>query len=139
VQRLGLKVALADTVPATTVAEFRLAALWRHEQRWARTIRSLEPAGFAASILQYPLVWSLLAVALSGSAAWAVAWFAAAWAVRAALARTGDRLLGLAIPSPLWLLPLRELMSVAVLAASFTGNRVDWRGHTMQAEGFRPR
>ena len=39
VQRLGLTVALADTVPATTVPETTLRALWRHELRWARTIR----------------------------------------------------------------------------------------------------
>ena len=43
VQRLGLTVALADTVPATTVPETTLRALWRHELRWARTIRALVP------------------------------------------------------------------------------------------------
>jgi len=30
-------------------------------------------------------------------------------------------------------------MSVAVMAASYAGRRVEWRGHTMQAEGFSPR
>ena len=38
-----------------------------------------------------------------------------------------------------WLLPLRELMSVAVMAASYAGRRVDWRGYTLEAEGFNPR
>jgi ceramide glucosyltransferase len=139
VQGLGLKVALADTVPTTTVAETSLAALWRHELRWARTIRALEPAAFAASILQYPIAWAALAILLAGVAPWSLAWFALAWAVRAALARGVDRALGLAIRSPLWLLPVRELMSVAIVAASFLGSRVDWRGHTMRAEGFDPR
>ncbi len=55
VQRLGLTVHLADTVPATTVGEATLGALWRHELRWARTIRALVPAQFAASALQYPV------------------------------------------------------------------------------------
>jgi ceramide glucosyltransferase len=50
-----------------------------------------------------------------------------------------DKALGLAKRSPLWLLPLRELMSVAVMAASYAGRRVDWRGYTLQAEGFDPR
>src|SRR3954454_3755075 len=67
---LGLKVALADTVPLTTVPEDTMRALFRHELRWARTIRALEPGAFAASVLQYPLAWALLAVASAGGAAW---------------------------------------------------------------------
>ena len=139
VQGLGLRVALADTIPATTVAETSLGALWRHELRWARTIRALEPVPFAASVLQYPLVWALLVVLVSGGALWSLAWFAAAWGIRAVIARGIDRALGLANRTPLWLLPVRELMSVAVMVASYAGRRVDWRGHTMQAEGFDPR
>jgi ceramide glucosyltransferase len=139
VQGLGLRVALADTIPATTVAESSLGALWRHELRWARTIRALEPVPFAASVLQYPLVWALLVVLVSGGAPWALGWFAVAWGIRAVIARGIDRVLGLANRTPLWLLPVRELMSVAVMVASYAGRRVDWRGHQMQAEGFDPR
>lgn len=137
VQRLGLKVGLADTIPSTTVPESSLAALWRHELRWARTIRALEPLAFAASVLQYPLVWALLALLLGRGSFWFVLWFVAAWGVRALTAHGVNR--ALAIRSPLWLLPLRELMSVAVMAASYAGRRVEWRGHTLQAEGFHPR
>ena len=128
-----------NTIPATTVGETGLAALWRHELRWARTIRALEPVPFAASVLQYPLAWAALAVPLAGAAPWSLAWFAAAWAIRACAARSADRALALANRTPLWLLPVRELMSVAVMAASFVGRRVEWRGHTMHAEGFDPR
>jgi ceramide glucosyltransferase len=136
VQRLGLTVALADTVPATTVPEPTLRALWRHELRWARTIRTLVPVQFAGSVLQYPLAWAVLSALLAAGAPWTLAWLAAAWAIRAAAARGIDRALGLANRTPLWLLPLRELMSVAVMLVSYTGRQVDWRGHTMQAEGF---
>jgi ceramide glucosyltransferase len=148
VQRLGLQVALADTVPATTVSEATIGALWRHELRWARTIRALEPVQFAASVLQYPIAWAALTVVLAGGAGWSLAWFAAAWVVRGLAALATDRALrpdrdhagqGLAKRPPVWLLPVRELMSVAVMIASYTGRRVDWRGHTMQAEGFDPR
>jgi ceramide glucosyltransferase len=139
VQRLGLRVHLADTVPATTVGETTLPSLWRHELRWARTIRALEPAPFAASALQYPLAWALLGVLLAGFAPWSLAWFAAAWIARAASTRATDRALALANRAPLWLLPVRELMSMAVMAASYASRRVDWRGHEMEAEGFNPR
>jgi ceramide glucosyltransferase len=140
VRGLGLAVRLAATVPATTVPETTLAALFRHELRWARTIRTLEPAAFAASSVQYPLVWSALALLLSWGAAWALVLCVAAWAVRALAARGIDRAMapfqpGLAFRAPLWLLPLRELMSMAVTIASYAGRRVDWRGHTLRADG----
>ena len=90
-------------------------------------------------MLQYPLVWAALAVLLAGGAPWSLAWFAARLGRPRAGARGIDRALALANRTPLWLLPLRELMSVAVMAASYAGRQVDWRGHTMQAEGFDPR
>src|SRR5271165_6123742 len=140
VRGLGLAVRLAGTVPATTVPETTLRALLRHELRWARTIRALAPAPFAASVLQYPLVWAALAILLSAAAFWSLWLFAAAWLARAVLARGIDRSLasllpGVAFTAPVWLLPLRELMSVVVLVGGFTGRRVDWRGYAMDADG----
>ncbi|HTC11727.1 MAG TPA: bacteriohopanetetrol glucosamine biosynthesis glycosyltransferase HpnI [Acetobacteraceae bacterium] len=139
VQMQGLKVALADTVPATTVPEASFGALWRHELRWARTIRALAPGPFAASVLQYPTVWALLALALSGASAWSWGLFETAWVARALAARAIDRALapqlrGLAFRPPLWLLPVRELLSVGVMLASYAGVRVDWRGQNLQAD-----
>jgi ceramide glucosyltransferase len=142
VQRLGLRVALADTVPLTTVPESRLAALFRHELRWARTIRALEPAGFAASVLQYPLAWALLTVALAGAAPWSIGLFAVLWLLRALAAVGIDRALrprlGRDLPLPIALLPLRDLLSIAVMLVSYAGNRVEWRGFNLQADGPPP-
>ncbi len=136
VRALGLAIRLAATVPATTVAETRIRALFRHELRWGRTIRALAPLSFAGSALQYPLAWALLAVALAGGAAWAIALFLAVWLARAAAARAVDRALGLGPDSGApWRWPLRDLMSVAVLVASYMGDRVEWRGRRMRAEG----
>ena len=41
---------------------------------------------------------------------------------------------GLAFPCPVWLLPLRDLISVGVMLASYAGRRVEWRGHHMTAD-----
>ena len=140
VQGVGLAVGLADTVPLTTVSETSFAALFRHELRWARTIRALAPLPFAASILQYPIFWALLAALLTPLAVWAWVGVCVAWAIRVAAARGIDRALGrvvgIALPSPaLWLLPLRELMSVVVMIASYGGTWVEWRGVTLEADG----
>jgi ceramide glucosyltransferase len=137
VRALGLNVALADTLPATTVAEATLAALWRHELRWCRTIRALVPLQFAASALQYPIFWSMLAVALWPGTLWSWPVFEIAWIVRILCAQAVNRALGLAFRPPLWLLPARELLSVAVMLASYAGLRVDWRGQTLQADDGR--
>jgi ceramide glucosyltransferase len=141
---LGLKVVLADTVPLTTVPEDRMQALFRHELRWARTIRALEPAGFAASVLQYPLAWALLAVVLAGGAPWALGVSALAWIIRAMAARVIDRALApqwgqeplaaSAFRCPVWLLPARDLLSVVVMLASYGGRRVEWRGYGLLAD-----
>jgi ceramide glucosyltransferase len=138
VQSAGLSVALADTVPLTTVPERRIADLFRHELRWARTIRQLAPLPFAASVLEYPIVWALLAVALAPGVPWSWLCLGVAWAVRAGAALGVDRALSARtgrLPSPwLWLLPVRELMSVAVMIASYAGLQVEWRGYRLQAD-----
>jgi len=133
----GLRIALARTVPATTVPEASLAALWRHELRWARTIRALVPVQFALSSLQYPLVWALASLALSRLDEGTVILFIGAWALRAALVRAIDRALGLARTLPVWLLPVREVLSFLVLLAGFAGNRVEWRGQMARADRAR--
>lgn len=139
VQRQGLRVALADTVPVTTVPERRLRPLLVHELRWARTIRALVPASFLASAVQYPLAWALVALVLH-PAAWAVAFYVLMWLLRAGAAAVVARalapLLGpLATPPALWLLPLRDVVSVGVMAASYASRRVEWRGHALDADG----
>lgn len=139
VRAAGLDVTLADTVVATTVPERGLAPLWRHELRWARTTRSLAPVGFVFSGLQYPLFWALLAVLASGGAGWCWAVTIGIWAVRAICVVRIDRALparpgGLAIPSPVWLLPLRDVLSAAEWIVGHFGRRVDWRGHTLETD-----
>jgi ceramide glucosyltransferase len=143
----GLRVGLAATVPATTVCETTLPELFRHELRWARTIRSLVPWQFALSTVQYPLVWAALAMGLSNGENWSICLFLLAWAVRAFMALAVDDELAsslapmdahasisLATPAPIWLLPLRDLMSVSVILASTISDRVEWRGHTLRTD-----
>ncbi len=137
VKARGLSIALAATVPATTVAEDCMPDLFAHELRWARTIQSLEAVGFAMSCVQYPLFWAALAVGLSGGAAWAWLGFALAWMVRAAVGRGIDRALSLVRSAGIWCLPFRDLMSIAVMLASYRSDRVAWRGQILHAT--RPR
>jgi ceramide glucosyltransferase len=132
----GLATVLARTLPVTTVREARVGDLLRHELRWARTIRALVPGAFALSAVQFPLAWALLALALAPGPGMATL-FVMAWAVRMAAARGIDRALGLvaegaATRVPGIVLPLRDVLSVGLVAASFAGSRVVWRGVAMR-------
>jgi ceramide glucosyltransferase len=141
VAALGLSVDIADTVPAATVPEATLTALWHHEMRWARTIRALVPVSFGVSAIQYPFCWALLACVFSGGALPAVILMALAWAARVAAARGIDYALrpklaplGLAPTAPTWLLPLRDILSIIEIVASYSGDQVVWRGMTMETD-----
>lgn len=143
VQALGLQVRLADTVPLTTVPETRLGPLFLHELRWARTISSLAPAAFAASVLQYPLAWALLCVVASGGAIWSLGVFSMAWLIRAVAAAGIDSALSIRLGEPdcsvpVSLLAFRDLFSAAVFLVSYAGKQVDWRGYRLQADAAPP-
>ena len=133
---LGLRVALADVVPATAVADHAPVALWQHELRWTRTIRGLEPAFLVTSTLQFPLFWAALACLLSLMAPWSILMFAWAWAVRAAGATWIDHALRLDTTTRcrLTLLPLRDILSVVEIIASFLSGNVVWRGRILSTD-----
>ena len=130
VRALGQNVMLAASVPATTVAEHGVAALFRHELRWARTIRAVEPLGFAVSAIQFPAFWGLLTVIMTGGKPWSLVLLATAIALRAAAGRSIERAIG-AVPTPLWLAPFRDVLSIAVLVSAYAGSEVAWRGHVL--------
>jgi hypothetical protein len=70
----------------------------------------------------FAIVWLLRAIAgLGVDRALAPGW-------------SGDDKAGLAFSCPVWLLPLRDAMSVAVMLASYGSRRVDWRGYAMFAD-----
>ena len=131
VRRLGRAVVLSPYIVDDVIAEPSLGALFRHELRWARTIRSIAPAGFLGSVVTQPMVLALAAMALGRQPAAAAAMLLAALACRGAMVRMVDRALRLPA-TPLWLLPGRDLLSFAVFVASFFARTVAWRDRTFR-------
>jgi ceramide glucosyltransferase len=132
VRGLGLQVALASSLVVTTVSEETVGELFRHELRWARTIRALEPLTYATTILQLPVFWALATILVSAFSLWSLGFLVLVWVARALEMRAMSRQLGRGAFSG-WLLPAREIFSLAVLLASYFGNRVVWRGSSMAA------
>ncbi len=124
---LGLKVVHPPVLVAHDSAESTLGELWRHELRWARTIRGLDPAGYGGSVVTHAVPLALLSLALAPAIWWS--WTALAAAILARLWLKGrvDAVVG-ASSGPWWLLPFRDMLSLAVFVAAWFAARVDWRG-----------
>ncbi|GBQ24893.1 bacteriohopanetetrol glucosamine biosynthesis glycosyltransferase HpnI [Gluconacetobacter sacchari] len=131
VRERGLHIAIAPCMTWTTVGEAGFGDVLMHELRWGRTVKTLEPAGYAASAIQLPLFWAGVSVLLCPHASWTWWFFLAVWAIRAVCAFLTDRLLAQRSLVPLLLLPARDWLSAAIMAGSVTGTRVAWRGQTM--------
>lgn len=131
VRRLGLRIELSSLLVDNVIVEPSLGALFRHELRWARTIRLVAPLGFLGSIVTQPVVTAALAVALGALPLAAPAMLILALLCRAVSVRLIDRSLRLPA-SPIALLPLRDVLSFAVFVASFFARRVEWRDRTFQ-------
>ncbi|MDH7639794.1 bacteriohopanetetrol glucosamine biosynthesis glycosyltransferase HpnI [Sphingomonas oryzagri] len=123
VRELGLQVVVPAPIVTHSCTETSLAALAAHELRWNATVRMLDPAGYAGSIVTYPLVWGLIAW-IAGACWWVP--FVALLA-RLALAERIDVITGRRT-APLWWLPARDLLSFGLYVGAFFTRRVDWRG-----------
>src|SRR2546430_6664023 len=69
VRELGLATVLSRYIVENHVAEPSFASLWRHELRWARTVRAMAPLGFAGSIITHTIILTVLAAAVAGFSA----------------------------------------------------------------------
>lgn len=133
----GYKVALVPHIVDITVDEGGLAALVRHELRWARTMRTVRPVSYALSSLTDAVPLALLWAAARGFHEIGLLLLGAALGLRLVthyVARARLKLAGPAVP---WLVPLRDLLTFAIRAMSFTGRRVAWqnRGFIVQPDG----
>ena len=139
VRAKGKRLAFAKVIPATTVPEGSFKELLFHELRWGRTIRALAPVAYSGSVLQIPLFWTLLCLVFSGGSSAAWLFFAAISLCRSGLARRLDKALRLcrtagAGADQAWVFVLRDLLTFGIIAASYCGNSVSWRGQRMHAD-----
>jgi len=105
--------------------------LWRHELRWARTIKNIDPIGYACSIVAHPLPWALIATLLGAFSTNLLPAFAIAIACiicRVVLLRQVQR--AYALPSQAyWLVPACDLLTFVLFVVSFFGRHVSWKGY----------
>ena len=127
---LGLQVLLSDVVVETHLPAYALRGFFAHQLRWARGVRDSRAGGYIGLASTYGLMWALLAVIASRAAPWSWAFLGVTALLRLAMAlAVGKSVLeDRRLLRQLWLLPIRDLIAVAVWVASFAGHTVTWRG-----------
>lgn len=123
-RQLGLRTVLSELEVETSIGEGSLAELARHELRWLRTIRTVQPLGYAFSGVTFALPVALLGALLAGGSGLTLALLAIT---------AGARLMVNSVPrssysllAQLWLVALNDLLAFALWCWSFTAREVQW-------------
>lgn len=131
VRETGHAIACPSLVIDHLFPETRFTELFDHELRWARTVRLVQPAGYAGSVIIHFWPLALIGAALTGLAPAALWVLAGLTAFRLVQADAQTRLMG--GERGLWpLVPLRDLVSLWVFLAALFGDKVVWRGARLQ-------
>ena len=130
IAQAGYRVELSGEVVETGVPAYGWRGFFDHQLRWLRTVRDARPAGYAGLIFTHGLGWALLNVLASGLSLLSLWLLALSFFLRLAQAMTvGAEVLGdhHVLPN-LWLLPLRDVIAMALWVAAFAGDTIVWRG-----------
>lgn len=136
VRASGQRVVVASHVVEHRCNERSARDLFLHELRWARTIRSIDPLGFAGSVIAHPLPFALAGLLAGSHEILALVTLLATLVCRGLLEWQVERTMG--VSTARWLLgPLRDLLSFVVFCASFVTDVVVWRGrrYRVRADG----
>ena len=141
IARGGHRIVLSPVVVECWSRTMDWAEVWKHQLRWARTVRVCQPLPYFFSILSNPTVWPLVWLVVEPSS-YSLAFFVLCLLARILTARhLQHRLLAYRSKienqkskislAPLWLAPLKDLLQTAIWLGAFLGNRIEWAGRKM--------
>lgn len=133
VRAKGYELAIPAMGVGHTATESSAQELFRHELRWTRTIRTVNPVGHLGTIITFGFPIALISAILLDFSWFSVAVMCMTLAARLFLKRRIDGIFG-TYAGPFWLLPARDLLSFAVFATSLFGETVHWRGTRFSVE-----
>jgi ceramide glucosyltransferase len=127
----GYKISIPSITVGHACTEISALELWQHEVRWARTIRSIDPIGYAGSLVAHAFPLALIAALAGGIAGPFGPSVGIGLCVTALLCRLtllGQVERAFALPSQShWLVPVRDLLSFAVFLWSCFGRNAQWQ------------
>jgi ceramide glucosyltransferase len=133
IARRSYRIALSPVVVECWSAPMDWPAVWKHQLRWARTIRVCQPLPYFFSILSNATLWPVLwLVAQPAALVWACA--LGCILVRVLTALNLEQRLTREPPAcaHAWLVPIKDMLQAAIWLLSFLGNRIEWRGQRLR-------
>jgi ceramide glucosyltransferase len=154
IAKSGHRIVLCPVVVECWGAPMNWRAVWKHQLRWARTIRVCQPLPYFFSILSnatlWPLLWLILELSrtrIQGfksesihTPGMVITMHSAAFAafliclIRIFIAHDLQKRLtkSSAYSGDFWLVPVKDFLQAALWLGAFTGNTVEWRGRKMK-------
>jgi ceramide glucosyltransferase len=133
----GNAIALCPVVVECWDSPKNFREIWKHQLRWARTIRVSQPLPYFFSILSDATLWPLLwlFISLAATKTFCAPLTAIVFLfLRIVLSQNLQRRFApeRKLISPFWLVPVKDLLQAAVWFLAFCGNTVEWRGQKMK-------
>jgi ceramide glucosyltransferase len=125
VRRAGYEVVIPPFSVGHVCFERTAAELVRHQIRQSRTIRSIDPVGYAGAFISHAFALALIGAVLGSPLGLLVA--ALAVVCRTVQTIAVERAFALE-RQPYWLVPFRDLIAFTTFVSGFFGTTVSWRG-----------
>jgi ceramide glucosyltransferase len=125
---LGKRALLSTYTVETGLGDATWRGVWRHQLRWARTIRASKGRGYAGLPISHSGLWILIALVCG---AWPGAAILAALRIASGFL-TGWFILRSRLAAAFcWLAPAWDLYAFSVWLTSYAGRNVGWRDKTL--------
>ena len=124
-RKAGYEVAIPPFSVGHVCFERTARELLRHQMRQSRTIRTIDPVGYAAAIVSHPFALALIGSMLGSPLGLLVA--AIAVVCRTVQTIAVERAFALE-RQPYWLIPFRDVIAFTTFVSGFFGTTVSWRG-----------
>ena len=160
IAKRGGRVVLSPVVVECWDAPKNWSEVWRHQLRWARTIRACQPLPYFFSILGnatlWPLLWVIAAIATTGEISGTTTVSGATVSVVVSLHPLSQALMVALVIwlarvltamcqesrmtrshshwAFFWLVPIKDVLNVAVWALAVLGKTVEWRGQRYRVQ-----
>jgi len=124
-RRLGLRTVLSEVEVETCVDEANLSELLRHQLRWLRTIRTVQPLGYALAGITFVLPLAIIGSFLARGSTATLA-MVAVTAIARLMLNSAPRN-SHSLPVQLGLAALSDMLGFVLWCWSFATRRVHWR------------
>jgi ceramide glucosyltransferase len=130
ISKKGLKIVISKYVVEDMAGRMDFPDYFRHQLRWARTVRASRPAGYFGSGISHIISFAILLCIFRGADPISLSALAFAVSLRFAMAAL---VYNRVIKTRSWLkwlilMPVKDILAFLIWIGAFVGSKVTWRG-----------